>query len=226
VRNILPPSPFRSVWTFLVYCLTLSTPVWKLLSFLGVVDLIATYADDIGTVLAHPLGMWIPVAVGFALLMFINYRERRTVSSSSEASASTPMLESTASKEVERLTKEVEQRDKNIRALRQGYEELAAKLSDPTANRQREERMVRERCTEVATELTVFWQSHQRTGPQEFVAVFQKRQEWKVSELRERLDEQGLLTTQERDILTFRSGDDLNKIEQIIFLLRKIGDGG
>jgi hypothetical protein len=128
--------------------------------------------------------------------------------------------------ENERLTKVVEQRDKNIHALRQGYEELAAKVTDPTANRQREERMARERCTEVAQELTTFWQSHQRTDSQEFIAIFQKRQEWKVNELRERLEKQGLLTTQERDILTFRSGDDLKKIEQIIFLLRKIGEGG
>jgi hypothetical protein len=129
-------------------------------------------------------------------------------------------------KEIERLNKEVEQRDSNIRALRQGYEEVLTKLSDPTANRQREERMARERCTEVAQELTMFWESHPRTGPHEFVAIFQKRQEWKVNELRERLEKQGLLTAHERDILTFRSGDDLAKIEQILFTLRKVGEGG
>jgi hypothetical protein len=47
-----------------------------------------------------------------------------------------------------------------------------------------------------------------------------------VNELRERLEKQGLLTAHERDILTFRSGDDLAKIEQILFTLRKVGEGG
>lgn len=128
--------------------------------------------------------------------------------------------------EIGRLNKEVERRDRKIQALAQGYEQLLGKLTDPTANRQREERMARERCTEVAQELTTFWQSHQRTDSQEFIAAFQKRQEWKVNELRERIEQQGLLTAQERDTLTFRSGDGPDKIEQIVFLLRKIGEGG
>ncbi len=95
MHKVLPPSPFRSIWTFLAYCLTFSTPVWKLLSFLGIVDLIAnyadsSYADSIGSVLAHPLGMWIPVAAGFGLLMWINYRERSELSAPSMPSTTQP----------------------------------------------------------------------------------------------------------------------------------------
>ena len=43
---------------------------------MGNVDLIATYADHIGNVLTHPLGMWIPVVIGFGLLVLINYKDR------------------------------------------------------------------------------------------------------------------------------------------------------
>jgi hypothetical protein len=44
--------------------------------------------------------------------------------------------------------------------------------------------------------------------------------------LRQRIDGQGFLTTQERDALTLRPGDGPEEIEQIIFTLRKIGEGG
>jgi len=135
VRNILPPSPFRSVRTFLVYCLTLSTPVWALLSFAGVVDLIRDHADLIGGVLAHPVGMWIPVVVGFILLIRINYRERAEPHASPEATAESEAEENpslaaspTEPEEVERLKtrlREVEQeRDARDATIKGQQEQL------------------------------------------------------------------------------------------------------
>ena len=77
MRANLRLSPFRSVWTFLVYCLTLSTPVWKLLSYLGNIDLFADYADTVVSFLDNPLGMWVQVVTGCLLLIRINHKERR-----------------------------------------------------------------------------------------------------------------------------------------------------
>ena len=101
-------------------------------------DLIATYADDIGTVLAHPLGMWIPVAVGFALLMFINYRERRAVSSSSEASVPTESEQIRGARE--RLERVAYQAKQENDSLRRKVQELEAMSPDEYRARQEERR--------------------------------------------------------------------------------------
>jgi hypothetical protein len=223
VRRLRFPSPPKTIRGF----------VGALLVFYGAGRFVLDVVQDTNYVMSHagtilgfigsPLGNAAILVLGFFLLMWDRYAKPSETESLSQ---NTPTLDSTTSKEIERLNKEVERRDRKIQALTQGHEQLLGKLTDPTANRQREERIARERCTEVAEELTVFWQSHRRTDAQEFVATFQKRQEWKLDELRERIEKQGLLTTQERDTLTFRSGDGLDKIEQMIFLLRKIGEGG
>jgi hypothetical protein len=144
VRNILPPSPFRSAWTFLAYCLTLSTPAWTLLTILGNVDLIAAYTDHIGDVLTHPLGMWIPVAVGFVLLILINYRERSTTNAPPGASATLDTKNDaaqpttqTGDTEIKRFKAENEQLKQQTNNQQVEYEEVFKELR--AAKRERAE---------------------------------------------------------------------------------------
>jgi hypothetical protein len=128
--------------------------------------------------------------------------------------------------EIERLNKEIERRDKKLQAIGHDYDQLRAELSDPTAKRQREEQMARERCLEVSDELFAFLQGRPFVDPAETVAAFKQRQQWKVDEVRDRMDDQGLLTQREREALTFRSDNQLDKIEAMVELLARLGQGG
>jgi hypothetical protein len=121
--------------------------------------------------------------------------------------------------------RELEQLGKRLRRVEQERNELRARLADPTAMRRRNEEMLRERCLELAHELQNFMYGRRYTDTNETVARFQQRHEWKVNELREQLDEQGWLTPQERDILTFRADDYSHTIDDIVETLRSLGAG-
>jgi hypothetical protein len=125
----------------------------------------------------------------------------------------------------ERRDRELEQLGKRLRRVEQERNELRARLADPTAMRRRNEEMLRERCLELAHELQNFMYGRRYTDTNETVARFQQRHEWKVNELREQLDEQGWLTPQERDILTFRADDYSHTIDDIVETLRSLGAG-
>lgn len=165
------------------------------------------------------LGNALILVGGFVLLIWDRNAAQPETGSSPRNDAA---LDAAASKEIERLNKEIERRDRKIRNIAQEYDELRAKLSDPTTKRQRDERMARERCAEVAYQYFTFMQNRPYPDHAETVAAFKQRQQWKVDEARSRMEEQGLLTPLERQILTFREGDQLDKIEMMVELLRKL----
>lgn len=185
-----------------------------------------TVADNLGGALqflATGPGVLSAVSGGVLLILWALVTQSPENDSSPQAVAT---LDSTSGKEIERLNKEIERRDRKIRAIAEDYEELLAKLSDPTAERQRQERTARERCIEVSDEVFMFLKDRPFVDPAESVAAFEQRQQWKVDDVRDRMDKQGLLTQRERDILTFRSGDQLDKIEAIVEVLSRLGQGG
>ncbi len=120
---------------------------------------------------------------------------------------------------------ELEQLRKSFRRIQQERDRLRARLSDPTAARRLEDERLRRRCLEVAHELQNFMRIGRHVDSNELVARFQQRHEWKVNELRNRLDEQAWLTPQERDALTFHADDYSHKIDDMVITLKAIGMG-
>ena len=121
--------------------------------------------------------------------------------------------------------RKLEQLERRARRAEQEYEKLRASLADPTVKRQRDEKLVRGRSLEVAHDLLTFMHGRRYTDADETVARFRQRHQWKVDEVRERLEKQALLTDQERDTLTFRADDYPRKIEEMAETLRAIGMG-
>jgi len=121
--------------------------------------------------------------------------------------------------------REVEQLQRSFRRVQQERDRLRTRLSDPTAMRRLEDERLRRRCLEVAHEIENFMRIGDYVDPNELVARFRQRHEWKVNELRNRLDEQAWLTPQERDALTFHADDYSHKIYNMETTLRAIGMG-
>lgn len=121
--------------------------------------------------------------------------------------------------------REVVQLRKRLHRAEQERDRLRAMLSDPTAKKRRAEEMLRRRCIEVAYELHNFVHARKYTDSNETVARFNQRHEWKVNELRNRLNEQELLTPQEHDTLTLHADDYSHKIEEMMETLKTIGLG-
>lgn len=178
----------------------------------------ATYAvSNAGAIvefLTSTKGNAVILFLGFFLLLWSRHARMPETEPSSQPVAPDP----TAGKEAERLKarlQKVEQENKRLRAS----------LADPTAERERKEGLARRRALEVAQDLQKFWNARKYTDYYETVARFRQRHEWKVDEVRERLEGQKRITDQERDTLTFRVDDPPDKIREMAEILRAVGMG-
>jgi hypothetical protein len=110
MRRLKFPSPPKTIRGF----------VGALLVFYGAAHFVLDVVQDTnyvmshaGTILGHigsPLGNAAILVMGFFLLIWDRYAKPSETESLSQ---STPTLDGTASEEIERLTKEVEERDRN-----------------------------------------------------------------------------------------------------------------
>lgn len=145
-----------------------------------------------------------------------------------QATTSATVEQTTGSSQTEREReheREHEQLRNSFRRVQQERDRLRARLSDPTAAKKLEDERLRRRCMEVSHELQNFMRIGQHVDRNQLVVRFQQRHEWKVNEVRDRLDGQAWLTSQERDTLTFRADDYSYKIDEIAAALRDIGMG-
>ena len=127
--------------------------------------------------------------------------------------------------EITQLHQQNEKLVKRLRRTEQERDKLREKLADPTAMRRHNEQILQRRCLEVAQELENFMRGRGYASPDETVAAFTQRHEWKVNQLRDELRKQGWLTVQERDILTFRDGAPPHIIVAMAATLKDIGMG-
>jgi hypothetical protein len=141
-----------------------------------------------------------------------------------QATASATVIQESSTGQAER-NRELEQLNKKLRRVEQERDRLRAVLSAPTAKKRHAERMLRKRCLGLGHELFNFAKARRYENERETIDRFRQRHEWKVTELRDELDEQELLTPQERDDLTFRTNDGSYKIEEMVDMLRSIGMG-
>jgi hypothetical protein len=200
-----------------------------LLAFL-IFGLISTVGNIILTItgigpVVEFLGTGRGVLAGFVVAVFIillGVAFLRGATPQTQSVSSIQQSETTQAakdREIERLQKRLNRTEQE----RDRYRDI---LADPTAKKQRDERMARSRSLEVAQELQIFWNARKYSDPGETVASFRQRQEWKVNDVRGRLDELKMLTPRESDDLTFRPDHSYpDRIEKMIGILRNIGMG-
>lgn len=179
----------------------------------GVADLLSDNA--IPTLEWLGTGPGVLIAVLFAVVLIVwatNAQQPET------PPLSGPMPQSEGNREVEQLRKKLHKAE-------QERDELRAFLADPTAKRQRDEKMLRRACLKVAQEVGVFARERRYKNDDETVNRFKQRHEDKVTKLRDELDQHGWLTAEEREALTFRADDHWRKIGYIAETLRSIGMG-
>jgi hypothetical protein len=216
-------SKFGVLLTFVGVILLFATLVFGLVSVAGNAILAMT---GLGWVIEH-LETGQGVLAGFVVSVFITllgvaFLVRATPQPTQTVTVNQRLGATQAEK-----NREVEQLEKRLRKTEQERDRYRTMLSDPTAKRRREEAMSRKRCLEVAHELFTFMRGRRYSNIDEIAAAFKARHEWKVNDLRDRMDKQGLLTLQERDTLTFRSsGYPIDQIDQMVETLRKIGTEG
>ncbi len=160
----------------------------------------------------------------FVRASYEEYRIAAELRGGSDMAGTVPQLR--PNYEFEQLEKQLRKTDLKLRRTEQELDRYRAIFSDPSAKRQRDEKIARERCVEVAYQLFTFLKNRPYSDHAETVAAFKQRQQWKVDEVRGRMDELDLLTPLEQKILTFQPGDQLDKIELMVELLRKIGAEG
>lgn len=196
-----------------------------LLVFYGGVKLLfdalqdATYAaDNAGTIvgfLASPAGNAAVLVLGFFLLIWAQYT-RTPDNQSAPQPTTTPDL--TTARENELLKRK-------LRTVEKDFDELRAKLANPDARARDAERKLKTDALQVAHELNVFLNGRGYADEQGTVDRFKQRHKHKVDTIRDRLDQNEMLTADERENLTFREGDGRHKIKNMESTLVFIGMG-
>lgn len=126
MRNLIS-SPFHSIRAFISYVLIFVAPIWALVSFLGSVDFVMSYAEPIVGVLHSWWGVIALIIAGFVLLAWDSYRRQSENTTSldlvadapGENAARHPILPEVDSEEVEKLRT-------RLREVEQEHEELIA----------------------------------------------------------------------------------------------------
>jgi Tfp pilus assembly protein PilX len=123
--------------------------------------------------------------------------------------------------------REVEQLQERLRRAEQERDQLRARLSNPNAERRRQEEALYGRCVAVGNEIRNFLSGYGSLSEDEPHSVqrFRLRHYEKVTELRDQLDKRGRLTTEEYEALTFREDDGVGKIRLMAEVLILIGLG-
>jgi hypothetical protein len=194
--------------------------VFGLVSVAGDVAFMLTGAGPVMQFVATGPG----ILTGFAVAVVVILLGVAFLTHATPQSTSSTVHRVSGTSQAER-ERELEQLQKSFRRIQQERDRLRSRLSDPTAVRRLEDERLRRRCLEVAHELQNFMRRGGHIDRNELVARFQQRHEWKVNELRNRLDEQAWLTPQERDTLTFRADDYSHKIDDMVTTLKDIGMG-
>lgn len=201
--------------------------IWGLISVAGLADFVANYAGPVLGLLGTGMGILVALLIAVLLIVWaVNTEQGETAKAGAESSPPSPARPEDKEKEREHEREHEQLRD-SFRRVQLERDRLRARLSDPTAAKKLEDERLRRRCMEVSHELQNFMRigQHQPVDRNQLVARFQQRHEWKVNEVRDRLDEQAWLTPQERDTLTFRADDHSYRIDEIAAALRDIGRG-
>ena len=131
MRNLIS-SPFHSIWAFISYVLIFVAPIWALVSFLGSVDFVMSYAEPIVGVLHSWWGVIALIIAGFVLLAWDSSRRQSENTTSldlvaadpREGAAQHPVLPEVNSEEVEKLKDELREVEQEYATLQKAHEEL------------------------------------------------------------------------------------------------------
>lgn len=197
--------------------------VFDLIAVAGNAVLMITEAGPVMEFLATGPGVVAGFAASvFIILLGVAFLTRATP----QPSQSVTVNQRVGAAQAER-DREVKQLEKRLRRTEEERDRYRAILSDPIAKRRRDEEILRQRCFDLAQEVSNFLigYSSKNVDVNEAVARFQLRHEGNVTELRDELDKRGVLTATERQYLTLYDHDGLDKISAMEHTLRAIGMG-
>lgn len=136
-----PPSPFRSLWTFIAYSAIFYKPVWGIVSILGDVDFVVGQGAAILSFLDTAPGIALLIVAGFSLLAWDNHRRRTATGDSGVEQApslSPPPTQPDEAEELRTSLREVEQKREQAqtdkRALSEKLEQTRKELEQVQAS--------------------------------------------------------------------------------------------